>query len=224
LTALALLLFISVAAQGMGGAVIDEGGNAVEGAYVFAFRDGGRAARRPPDFVSRPTGTDGGYVLHLPEGSYVIKARKKVSGERFGPLETHDLTSSGRIAVEIKHGEFLEMDITVLDLKTAAAFSYDERAEMAIIRGRIIPGSGAEAAETFAVAYRDGRGSGFPDFVSALADGDGSYELYVPVGGEVLVGAASGSIDAPHVSGELIRVSVENSITSGIDIVIDEGY
>lgn len=219
---LALLLLVSLAAQGVGGAVVDEGGNAVEGAYVFAFRAENPDTRRPPDFVSRPSDGEGRYVLYLPDGNYIIKARKKISGERFGPLETHDLTSAGKNVVKVKTGQIIDMDLTVSDLKTAASFSYDERTDMAIIRGRIKTGEGKPLREAYAVAFRDKRSFGLPDHISALTGDDGKFDLFVPAGSEVLVGAAVGPIDSPKIMGELRNVKVENSIISGIDIVIDE--
>ncbi len=100
---------------GLTGFVTDIDGNPVEGARVHVY-DHVQMSERPK-FVSEKTGTDGAYIVYLPEGgTYYLAARDKFGGPpKIGDLYgRYDQGTIEPSAVVVQDGSILKgVDITV---------------------------------------------------------------------------------------------------------------
>lgn len=96
------------------GVITDREGKPVEGVTVFALTD--YTIITKPLYFSTKTGTDGKYVLRVPEGTYYLRARNKLKG---GPPEPGHLLGmfGGKtpVPVTVKDAEIKKgIDITVI--------------------------------------------------------------------------------------------------------------
>ncbi|NJD55157.1 MAG: carboxypeptidase regulatory-like domain-containing protein [Nitrospirae bacterium] len=161
------------------GKVADVEGKAVEGAMVFVYAS--PEVRRSADFISAPTGRDGLFRLSVLPGKYWVVARlKKADG--FGPLMPGDKHSGEPKEIEALPGGEVDMQIIVTDLKEAVIMHAKEREGPARLRGRIIDDQGAPVTGVYAIANRNEKLSGIPNYVSAWVDKDGRYTLFIPRG------------------------------------------
>jgi len=173
---------------GLEGVVSGPAGQPVDGAYVYVYRGEFPALGRPPDFISGRTGSDGRFEIYLPEGTYVAFARKKTGGERFGPLDKDDFLSPERPVIKI--GSKMEKkDFKVIGLREAFSSLNPELKRLAIIDGALQDPAGKPAKGIYAVAF-EGAGREMPDYISSPSDENGHYEIYIPAGSKIALGAA----------------------------------
>ena len=161
------------------GKVSDVGGKGVEGARVFVYNS--LDVRRPADFISSPTDKDGLFRLTLPSGKYWAVARLKKT-EGFGPLMPGDKHSGEPVQVELDPGREVSMDFTVANLREAIRTRTGTKEGPVRISGKIVGADGSPLKRAYAFANAKEKGSGIPDYVSAWADEEGRFILYVPKG------------------------------------------
>jgi len=161
------------------GKVLDIEGKAVEGAIVFIYDS--PDIKRLADFMSPHTDKEGGFRVVLPSGKYWAVARLK-KGESYGPLMPGDKHSGEPREIELDPGGELYMDFVVADLKDAARAKKKIREDYFKIKGKIIDENGLPVRMAYAIANRDEKISGVPDYISAWTDEEGYYTLYVPRG------------------------------------------
>ena len=170
------------------GKVTDVQGRPVEGSMVFVYAS--PDVRRSADFISPPTGGDGVFKLSLPPGKYwAVARRKKVEG--FGPLMPGDRHSGEPKEIELAPGSEVDMQFTVTDLKEAVIMRTKDREGPARLSGRIIDEQGAPVKGTYAIASKNEKPDGIPNYVSAWVDNDGQYTLYIPRGSYYLGSAVT---------------------------------
>ena len=157
----------------------DAEGQAVEGAMVFVYDK--PDVKKPADFISSPTAKDGLFQLVLPPGKYWLVARLKKAGG-FGPLTLGDRHSGEPTEVELLSGGEVTINFIVADIKEAIKIKTSTRERPYKISGRILDEKGTPVSGVYAIAHRDEKLSGMPDYLSAWADSDGRYTLYVPRG------------------------------------------
>jgi|GEM_PF-5384051 hypothetical protein len=215
-----MMLLAMALSQGVEGVVFQEASGPVEGAYVYAYEAEHPELQRPPDYASGPTGQDGSFRLHLPEGRYILRAVKRASGRRLGPLEVHDLVSE-TVMVKVQRGVFTRKAFTLKELREALRAPEEQEEKLAVIKGRVRSGEGYVQG-AYVVAYEGGRRQGLPEFISGLTDAQGRYELYVPLGATLAIGATTSPFDRLEVMGwHAGTVLVEDTVLSGVDIVIE---
>jgi len=218
LLALALLFWprLGIASDNLvlAGQVVDLEGKPVQGAELFAYQT--PQVRRPADFISRGTGSDGHYRIELPAGKYWLVARQR-AGARFGPLVTGGRHSGEAREVEGEAGEEISLDFTVADIREMAAQTPRGESDFQSVEGRILDRHGKPVAGAYAFARGEGGDEGVPEFVSAYSGATGSYNLQLPPG-SYRIGAArefppgNGVVYAPLVVGEAAAVSKDLAI------------
>jgi hypothetical protein len=119
--------------------------------------------------------------------------------------------------IDLVPGGDLSRNFVVADMREAARLVKKTRTDFFKLQGRIVDGRGNPAGGAYAVAWKSGNLSQFPDYFSAWSDDQGAYILYLPEGVHVL-GAARrfppeyGSIQKKEIVIEKDR--------AGLDLVI----
>ncbi len=199
------------------GKVHDAEGNAVEGAKIFVYDS--PEVRRPADFISTRTARDGSYRMVVPPGKYWMIARLKKSDE-YGPLFPGDRHSGEAVVLDLEPARTVTHDFTVTDLREAMKARKKEREVAVRISGRVLDEKGLPLPRGYVFANIKNRTSGMPDYLSAWADEQGRYTLYVPAGTYHL-GAAAVFPPGQHYA--LSReMTVEGDLTA-VDVVIAHG-
>ncbi len=197
------------------GRVMDIEGNAVTGVSLFVYNS--PQVKRPADFISAETAHDGRFRMSLPPGTYWAVARLK-KGEKYGPLMPGDKHSGEPEKLELLSGAAVNKDFTVADIREAARLMKKTRNDIVKIQGRIIDDKGMPVHDAYVIAWRDGRISRYPDYLSAWTGEQGSYSLYLPRG-KYSFGAAT-SFPPGRDDSEQRVVPVETDM-AGVDVRLD---
>lgn len=210
------------AVSGLHGVVTGAGGRPAGGAYVYVYTGRFPALGSPPDFISGRTGPDGRYVVYLPKGIYVAYARKKADGACYGPLDRDDFSSARPPVVKIGSGMAGE-DFRLYRLQKAFSMSTPMIRKLVVVEGAIRDSDGRPAKGLCAVAYEGTAGqAGMPDYISAPSGGDGRYEIFIPAGSRVGLGAAKIGPDGFGIEGWRGRISAGTGNMKGVDIVLGQ--
>lgn len=189
LLALVVVLLPTLAGAGpllLQGRILDGGGQPVSGAEVYVFNSAN--VKRPADFISEKSGSDGRYQLTLPPGRYWSLAIQRQGGARFGPLGPSDRFSGEPLLFEGGDDKQVVSDYTIMSLKEAALRSHKRNEELIKITGRLLDPSGAPVAGAYALADPAPQG-GVPLYLSTWTEADGVYILYLPKG-KIFLGVA----------------------------------
>lgn len=216
------------AASGMGrvkGTVVAP----LEGTYLYVYKKG-MDLYGPAFTVSEATGVDGAFDLQLPDGDYIVVARKRDNGDTAGPVQAGD-NRSEFINVTIRGGA---TELTVL-APTKVGDSRRLTKEAATTRtglaGRITDSDGKPVEGARVNVYDHVQMSERPKFVSEKTGPDGRYLLYLPEGGTYYL-AARDKFGGPPKLGDLYGrydqgtiepsavVVQEGEILQGIDISV----
>jgi hypothetical protein len=199
------------------GKVLDVEGRAVEGARVYAYD--GQDVRRPALFMSPPAAGDGAFRMVLVPGKYWMVARLKKS-EEYGPLMPGDKHSGEPVVTDLAAGQEVVMDFTVANMKEARKLRTSQQDRPVRISGRIIDEKGAPVKRAYAIARKRETVGDIPEYLSAWADADGHYTLYLPRG-EYFIGSAA---DVPPGTTYYIQgVITADKDASGVDIRMKSG-
>ncbi len=180
-------------------------GTPISGAYVNIYPNTLSNLLGPSQFISRPTGSDGRFMMTAPPGTFYVVARKRMSGEPSGPLSPGDLFSEHqRVITTVVDGRLSVVDLTVAPVKAPMFFkkAVAEQVTTTGIRGVLVDAAGKPVPGSFAVAYTDTDVKRLPDYASTLSDGEGRFVLYLPEAGNYYLGARVHAWDMPH-PGEL---------------------
>jgi hypothetical protein len=143
-----------------------------------------KQVKRPADFISPKTKTDGSYKLTVPAGVYWAVAILRQTGPSFGPLQIGDKHSGEPLVLDLKNKKIEEVDFTVMDLRDAVRHSRKRSEELFEIQGRILDAHEKPLAMAYVIAdSRSMPGTEIPRFLSAWTGIDGQYTLYLPAGG-----------------------------------------
>jgi len=163
------------------GRVIDIMTQPVAGAEVYLYDS--KQVKRPADFISQKTKSDGIYRLTVPPGVYWAVAILRQSGPSFGPLQFGDKHSGEPLILDLKNKKIEEVDFTVMDLRDAARHSRKRSEELFEIQGRILDAHEKPLAMAYVIAdSRSTPGAEIPQYLSAWTGSDGKYTLYLPAG------------------------------------------
>ena len=197
------------------GRVIDIMTQPVAGAEVYLYDS--KQVKRPADFVSPKTKTDGSYTLTVPPGVYWAVAILRQSGPSFGPLQIGDKHSGEPLVLDLKNKKIKEVDFTVMDLRDAVRHSRKRSEELFEIQGTILDAHEKPVAMAYVLAdNRSMPASEIPRFLSAWTDIDGKYTLYLPAG-EFYLGVSS---VMPPLQEELSRFVEVAGDMQGLDLVL----
>ncbi len=161
------------------GRVTDVDGKAVKGAELFIYRTSD--TRRPAEFISARTDSQGRFSMTVPAGKWWAVARLR-KGEEYGPLVAGDKHSGGPLEIELEAGGELEKDFKIADIREAARLVRKTREDYYKLTGRIIDHKGDPVANVYAIAARSKEMPEVPAYVSAWTDDKGEYILYLPPG------------------------------------------
>lgn len=191
----------------------------LEGTYLYVYKKG-MDLYGPAFTVSEATGPDGAFDLALPEGEYIVVARKRVSGDTAGPVLAGD-NKSDFINLTVK-GDMSELSIL------APVKAGDERKlteEAAVTRtgisGRITDSDGNPLEGARLHVYDHVQMSERPKFVSEKTGPDGRYLLYLPEGGTYYL-AARDKFGGPPKLGDLYGRYDQGTIEPSA-VVVREG-
>lgn len=186
---LILLLPPAFAAAGslsLKGRILDGGGRPVSGAEVYVFNSAD--VKRPADFISEKTGSDGHFQLALPPGRYWTMAIQRQGEARVGPLGPADLFSGEPLLFEGEADKQVVNDFTIISLKEAALRNRKRNEELIKVTGLIIDSAGVPVAGAYAMADSSPKGQ-LPLYLSTWSEADGRYTLFLPKG-KIFLGVA----------------------------------
>lgn len=198
------------------GSVFDLRGNPVKGVEVFIYNS--PDTRRPADFISARTDTEGRFSIMLTSGKYWAMARLR-GGEQYGPLMSGDRHSGEPIELELVGPGVFEQDFTVMDIREAAFLMKKIREDHFEIKGVIYDKKGQPVGNAYVFANRGMEMKVLPDYISAWTDDKGRYTMYLPAG-KYYVGYASAFPPTLH-NKVLIEVKVEQAL-AGFDLIADD--
>ncbi|MDD5760878.1 MAG: hypothetical protein PHP88_00005 [bacterium] len=169
-------------AYGVSGAVFDEHGKPLAGAVVYFYKSPSDGFKGIPGLFAR-TGPDGTFRVRLRKGTFFAVARKRETGDLFGPTQVGDhfayyvrnpitLTGGGGT-----RGIRLDAVRRLSMLEKFEGFPAEEQG--IAVRVRVVDGSGKPVAGLRALAYKGSAMTGHPAFVSGKTGVDGIAELTV---------------------------------------------
>ncbi len=196
--------------------VMDVDGKPVVGAFIFFYDS--PDTRRAVDLVSPVTDKKGYSVKEIPPGRYWALARLKKEGDfDMGPLMIGDKVSSDPVEIDVKHGDKLSLDFTVMDLLDTVNVSTKRLKGLNRITGRIVNGKGETVAGAFAFANRHDQPVTMPSYFSAWSDKQGDFTIFLPDGSYYL-GAMK--IFAPNLTYIADTAMTVDSDAENIEIIL----
>jgi hypothetical protein len=191
----------------------------LEGTYLYVYKKG-MDLYGPAFAVSPATDADGSFDLQLPDGEYVLVARKRDNGDTAGPVVAGD-SKSDFINVTIKGG-VTELTV-VAPVKVGDARRLTKEAEVTRtgLSGRIADADGKPVEGARVHVYDHVQMSERPKFVSEKTGPDGHYLLYLPAGGTYYL-AARDKFGGPPKIGDLYGRYDQGTIEPSA-VVVKEG-
>lgn len=191
----------------------------LEGASLYIYQSG-MDLYGPAFAVSEVSDSDGRYSLELPDGDYVVVARKRTDGTETGPVIAGDNRS-----------EFLQVSVRggVVDLAISAPlkigdqrnFTGDVEVSKTGLAGTITDSDGQPAEGTRVHVYDHVQMSERPKYVSEKSGPDGRYLVYLPAGGTYYL-AARDKFGGPPKLGDLYGRYDKGTIEPSA-VVVEEG-
>lgn len=172
----------------------------IEGLHLYVYKPG-MDLYGPAYAVSRATDAEGRYHLDLPDGDYVVVARKRSGGEATGPVLAGDHRSEF-IQVSISGGTVI-LDISApVKIGDQRNFTGDLIESRTGISGRVLNSDGQPVADARVHVYDHVQMSERPKFVSEKTGPDGYYHVPLPAGGTYYL-AARDKFGGPPKLGDL---------------------
>jgi hypothetical protein len=208
-------------AYGVSGAAFDEDGKPLAGAVVYFYNSPSDGFKGIPGFFAR-TGGDGTFRVRLRKGTFFAVARKRETGDLFGP------TQMGRLPITSQRRWEGGERGSAGHVKTCRA-RFGVRWQGIAVRVRVVDGSGKPVAGLRALAYKGSGMTGHPAFVSAKTAADGIAELTVTEEGvyhllarENLGGPADGELYGKFAGTKDHSVKVTRDGAAGtVEIVVE---
>ncbi len=169
------------AGYGVSGVVVDENGRPLPGGAVYFYKSAADGFKGIPGFFAR-VGEDGTFRARIRKGTFFVVARKRGTGELFGPTEIGDhFGYYARNPVVLPEGECRGVRIdAVRRLGMLEKFEgVPVQARGIVVRARVVDAAGAPVPGLRLLAYRKEDTTGHPAFVSGRTGADGIAELVV---------------------------------------------
>ncbi len=211
------------------GHLVDKENNPLQGGYVYAYNAGRTNTLGPADAMSEPSRKDGRYLVIVPEGVYVLAARKRLSGSISGPLRNGDLAGQVAEPVKAASGGLHGLRIILTEFRQGAEgdpkriLTTDTR-----IEGRVVDPAGQPVPGAHVFAYEGVFRHDPPDFLAPVTDDEGAFRISLPGGGVYTIGARTGLRGKPRPEDRIgfwggkrePQEVKEGEITEGVEIVI----
>ena len=172
----------------------------LEGTYLYVYKKG-MDLYGPAFAISEATGPDGAFDLNLPEGEYIVVARKRSNGDTTGPVLAGDNKSEfTTIVVKAEMAPVTVMaPIKVGDQRRV---STDAVVTTTGLAGQVLDADGKPVEGTRVHVYDHVQMSERPKYVSEKTGPDGRYLIYLPQGGTYYL-AARDKFGGPPKIGDL---------------------
>jgi len=179
--------------------------------------------------MSEPTGIDGVYVLVLPEGTYTLVARRRLSGSISGPLRNGDMTGQLSKPIRAGPGARTGVDITLRIFRQG--LEGDPKRILTTytrIKGIVSNPYGEVLEGAHVFAYKGIFRKDPPDYLASATGKDGQFEISLPGGGSYTIGARTGLRGKPRADDSIgfwggkgqPREIGEGTVTKGVQIII----
>ncbi len=189
-------------------------GQPLADAYVYLYLDAKEDLKGQGYRLSMPTGADGRFAFDsLPESSYFLMARKRMDGNRVGPVREGDyLGHFAANPIVAKSGTTTQVTLaTVRKVKNASESETFNATGQIIVNGRVVDDKGAPVAGLHVFAYTDRViGHKRPAAMSAPTGADGRFRLSLEKPGMYYIGARQHYGDSP-MPGELFGMYDESA-------------
>lgn len=166
---------------GVSGIVHDENGDRLNGGIVYFYPTASGGFRGMPGFFAR-VGEDGTFRARIRKGRFFVVARRRASGDMFGPTEIGDWFGYYiRNPVDLDDGAARGLRIdAVRRLGMLEKFEgIPEVPQGLLLQAKAEDPSGKPVAGVRLLVYRDAGMTGHPAAVSARSGADGIVELAV---------------------------------------------
>ncbi len=174
----------------------------------------------PAYAISTATGNDGKFDIELPDGDYVVVARKRAKGEETGPVVAGD-NRSEFIKVSVLGG-VVDMQISApVKIGDQRNFTGDIEESTTGLAGQILDSDGQPVIAARVHVYDHVQMSERPKFVSEKTGPDGRYLIYLPAGGTYYL-AARDKFGGPPKLGDLYGRYDKGTIEPSA-VVVTEG-
>jgi hypothetical protein len=192
----------------------------LEGVRLYVYKPG-MDLYGPAFAVSSATGIDGNFDLELPDGDYVVVARKRADGEETGPVVAGDNRSEFiKVAVS---GGVVEIQVSApLKIGNQRNFTGDVEVSKTGLSGQVLDSDGSPVEGARVHVYDHVQMSERPKFVSEKTGPDGRYLVYLPAGGTYYI-AARDKFGGPPKLGDLYGRYDKGTIEPSA-VVIKEGH
>jgi hypothetical protein len=167
--------------DGLSGIVVDEKGKPLEGATVYLYKSAADGFKGMPGTFAR-TKEDGTFRLRVRKGTFFAIARKRQSGDLFGPTLPGDhfgFYPGNPVTLAGGAPKGLHIDAMPRLSQQEKMGESTAPVEKFAIRARMVDGGGKPVAGVRLLAYKSPSMSGFPAFVSGKSGNDGQVELVV---------------------------------------------
>jgi hypothetical protein len=197
------------------GQIVDTANRPVAGAEVYVFNSAN--VKRPADFISNRTGSDGYFRVEMTPGHYWAMAIMRTSGASFGPLGRDDRHSGEPIELNAVGIKEFGQDFTVMDLREAARANQKRSEAVVRISGTVLDETGQPVAMAYVLGDPQRKFGEMPRYLSTWTGADGRYELYLPQG-KFFIGA---SRDFPPESDYTLERQVDFAgEADGVDLAV----
>lgn len=172
----------------------------LEGTYLYIYKKG-MDLYGPAFAVSRATGADGSFDLQLPEGDYVVVARKRQKGEASGPVVAGD-NKSEFMTLQVR-GNLSELTL-IAPVKEGDQRQLTAEATVSDtgLSGSVLDADGRPLEGARVHVYDHIQMSERPKYVSEKTGPDGRYLLHLPEAGTYYL-AARDKFGGPPKLGDL---------------------
>lgn len=201
----------------------------LEGIRLYVYKPG-MDFYGPAFAISSATDSNGNFNLELPDGDYVVVARKRSDGAETGPVVAGD-NRSEFIPVKVQGG-VVEMQISApIKIGDQRRFTGDVDATKTGLAGMVLDSDGQPVEGARVHVYDHVQMSERPKFVSEKTGPDGRYLIYLPAGGTYYL-AARDKFGGPPKLGDLYGrydkgtiepsavVVTENELLQDVDITV----
>jgi hypothetical protein len=199
------------------GQIVDTANRPVSGAEVYVFDS--QSIKRPADFISNRTNSDGNFRVELPPGKYWALAIMRLSGATFGPLGKDDKHSGEPIEIGVPEKGEIIRNFTIMDLQEAAIANQKHNEEVVRVTGHILDINGNPAVMAYVIADTRQRFGRMPHYLSTWTDADGSYTIFLPKG-KIFLGATKDL--PPNSDYYLAKEVVFEQDTGGVDLIVND--
>ncbi len=191
----------------------------LEGAALYVYKPG-MDLYGPAFAISAPADSDGRFELELPDGDYVVVARKRTDGAETGPVVAGD-NRSEFIKISVRGGA-VDLAISApLKVGDERRFTGDVVATRTGLAGVVTDSDGQPAEGTRVHVYDHVQMSERPKYVSEKTGPDGRYLIFLPAGGTYYL-AARDKFGGPPKLGDLYGRYDKGTIEPSA-VVVEEG-